>query len=170
MAYAPPYFDLSANATLLPWLETNLAVTRINGAPGFSTTTSTGFGPAYGAYKDRNTGIKIRLISEEGWWPSVAVGAQDPFGTSLFPRQFAAATKTLGDAQVTLGYGRQQIDGEFGGLRYSRSLLGSLSFVTAYDASVYNHFPFAEDPHIAGRRHGISSAIEYRLGWMTGAL
>src|SRR5712671_5189363 len=47
MTYARPYFDLSANATLLPWLETNLAFRRINGTPGFSTTTSTGFGPAY---------------------------------------------------------------------------------------------------------------------------
>src|SRR5258708_22663584 len=53
MAYARPYFDLSANATLLPWLETNLTVTRINGAPGFSPGTN-GFGPAYGAFKDKN--------------------------------------------------------------------------------------------------------------------
>jgi len=167
MAYAPPYFDISANATLLPWLETNLAVTRINGVAGFSTQTSSGFGAAYGAYKDRNAGIKIRLITEEGWWPSVAVGAQDPFGTSLFPRQFAAATKTLGDAQITLGYGRQLIDGAYGGLRYSPAWAGSWSFVSEYDASDYKNFPFAEQTQVAGRRHGISSAIEYRLGWTT---
>jgi membrane-associated phospholipid phosphatase len=167
LAYARPYFDVSANATLLPWLETNLAITRINGVPGFFTQTSTGFGAAYGAYKDRNAGIKIRLISEEGWWPSVAVGAQDPFGTSLFPRQFAAATKTLGDAQVTLGYGRQQIDGAFGGLRYSPSWAGNWSLVSEYDASDYKNFPFAEEIHVGGRRHGISNAIEYRLGWTT---
>src|SRR5258706_900313 len=30
MIYARPYFELSANATLLPWLETNLGVRRIN--------------------------------------------------------------------------------------------------------------------------------------------
>src|SRR6266705_4064273 len=65
MAYARPYFDLSANATLLPWLETNLMVTRINGAPGFPPGTN-GFGPAYGAYKDKNAGFKVRLITEEG--------------------------------------------------------------------------------------------------------
>jgi len=170
MAYAPPYFDISANATLLPWLETNLAVTRINGVAGFPGQTSTGFGPGYGAYKDRNAGIKIRLITEEGWWPSVAVGAQDPFGTSLFPRQFAAATKTLGDAQVTLGYGRQLIDGVFGGLRYSPSWLGSWSFVTEYDASDYKNFPFAEETQVAGRQHGMSYAMEYRLGWTTVAV
>ena len=170
MAYAAPYFDVSANATLLPWLETNLAVTRINGVFGFPTQTSSGFGPSYGAYKDRNAGIKIRLITEEGWWPSVAVGAQDPFGTSLFPRQFAAATKTVGDAQITLGYGRQQIDGAFGGLRYSPSWAGNWSLVSEYDASDYKNFPFAEQTHLAGRGHGISTAIEYRLGWTTAAV
>src|SRR2546426_12141857 len=68
LAYARPYFDVSANATLLPWLETNLAITRINGVPALSTTPA-GFGAAYGTYKDRNAGIKIRLITEEGWWP-----------------------------------------------------------------------------------------------------
>ena len=160
MAYARPYFDLSANATLLPWLETNLAVTRINGVPGFPPGTDTnGFGSAYGAYKDKNAGLKIRLLAEDRWWPSVAVGAQDPFGTSLFPRQFAAATKT-----------RQQIDGAFGGLRYSPSWLGNWSFVTEYDASDYKNFPFAEQTHVAGRRHGVSNAIEYRIGWISTAV
>src|SRR6267378_8128384 len=72
MAYARPYFDLSANATLLPWLETNLAVTQINGVLAFPSE-ARGFGPSYGSYKDKNAGFKIRLITEEGWWPSVAV-------------------------------------------------------------------------------------------------
>src|SRR6266851_5395872 len=166
MAYARPYFDLSANATLLPWLETNLAVIRITGVPGFNAGPN-GFGPDYGAYKDKNAGFKIRLLAEGGWWPAVAVGAQDPFGTSLFQRQFAVATKTLGDAQVTLGYGRQQIDGAFGGLRYSPSWAGNWSFVSEYDALDYKNFPFAEETHVGARRHGMSNAIEYRLGWTT---
>jgi len=169
MAYAPPYFDLSANATLLPWLETNLAVTRINGVLAFPSETR-GFGPGYGSYKDKNAGFKIRLMAEENWWPAVAIGAQDPFGTSIFPKQFAAATKTLGDAQVTLGYGRKLIDGVFGGLRYSPSWAGSWSFVSEYDASDYKNFPFAEESHVSGRRRGFSNAIEYRLGWMSAAI
>src|SRR6266702_1620944 len=169
MAYARPYFDLSANATLLPWLETNLAVTQINGVLAFPSE-ARGFGPSYGSYKDKNAGLKIRLLAEDGWWPSVAIGAQDPFGTSLFPRQFAAATKTLGDAQVTLGYGRRQIDGAFGGLRYSPSWLGNWSFVSEYDASDYKNFPFAEQSRVGERRRGISNAIEYRIGWISTAV
>ena len=48
MAYARPYLDLSANATLLPWLETNLAVTQISGVLAFPSETN-GFGPSYGS-------------------------------------------------------------------------------------------------------------------------
>src|SRR6266481_3324833 len=68
MAYARPYFDLSANATLLPWLETNLTVTRINGVLAFPSE-GRGFGPSYGSYKDKNAGLKIRLLAEDAWWP-----------------------------------------------------------------------------------------------------
>src|SRR6266571_1417267 len=169
MATAPPYFNLTANATLLPWLETNLAVTRISGVPGFPTSRG-GFGAGYGAYKDKSSGLKVRLIAEDGWWPSVALGAQDPFGTRLFERQFAAATKTLGDAQITLGYGHKQIKGTFGGVRYSPAWLGNWSFVTEYDASDYRSFPYAEGTHVDRRTRGMSNAIEYRLGWMSAAL
>lgn len=170
LAYARPYFDLSANATLLPWLETNLAVTRISGVRGFNDNNPSGFGAGYGAYKDKNSGLKVRLIAEDGWWPSVAVGAQDPFGTSLFPRRYAAATRTVGDAQVTLGYGRQQIQGAFGGVRYSPAWLGNLSVVSEYDASDYRNFPFAEESKVSGRTRGLSAALEYRLGWTTAAV
>src|SRR5882672_11193478 len=165
MDYARPYFNLSANATLLPWLETNLNVTRINGVLGFPTEEN-GFGPSYGSYKDKTSGFKARLITEQSWWPNIAVGAQDTFGTSLFPREYAVATKTVGGAQLTLGYGRQQIDGAFGGIRYTPSSLGSWSFVAEYDASDYKNFPFAEQSGVSGRTKGISEAIEYRLGWM----
>src|SRR6266850_1180189 len=166
---ARPYFGLSANATLLPWLETNLGVTRISGVPGFSSARE-GFGQGYGAYKDRTSGLKVRLLAEDVWWPSVAIGVQDPIGTRLFERQYAAATKTFGDTQVTLGYGRRQIDGAFGGLRYSPAWLGNWSFVTEYDASDYRKFPFADVTGVADRTRGMSYGVEYRLGWMTAAV
>src|SRR6266702_6526864 len=83
LSYARPYLDLSANATLLPWLETNLGVTRISGVQGFPNE-RIGFGQGYGAYKDKTSGLKVRLLAEDSWWPSVAVGAQDPIGTRLF--------------------------------------------------------------------------------------
>src|SRR5262249_6154495 len=154
----------SANATLLPWLETNINIVTIKGVLAFPTEQH-GFGPSYGAYKDKTSGFKIRLITEEGWWPNVAIGGQDTFGTALFPRKYAVATKTLGAAQFPLVYGRQQIDGLFGGIRYSPSRLGNWSFVAEYDASDYKNFPFAEQSGVIGRTKGLSAAIEYRLGW-----
>jgi len=169
MASALPYFSLTANATLLPWLETNLGFTRINDVPGFPDSRG-GFGAGYGAYKDKTSGLKIRLLAEDGFWPSVAVGAQDPIGTRLFERQYAAATKTFGDAQVTLGYGRKQINGAYAGARYSPSWLGNWSFVTEYDASDYRNLPFAEPTGVAERTSGMSYGVEYRLGWMTAAV
>ena len=163
--YARPYFDLSANATLLPWLETNLSARQINNVPGFAAA-RIGFDTGYGDYKDKTSGLKIRLLAEDGWQPSVALGAQDTFGTRLFNRQYVAATQTFGDAQVTLGYGRQLIDGAYGGVRYSPSWLRGWSFVTEYDASDYKNFPFAEATHVAERSRGLSYALEYRLGWL----
>ena len=169
LSYARPYLDLSANATLLPWLETNLGVTRISGVQGFPVPTN-GFGPAYGAYKDKTTGFKIQLLPEDGWRPSLALGAQDFIGTRLFEREYAAATKTLGDAQLTLGYGRKQIDGAFGGARYSPSWLRNWSLVAEYDATDYKKHPFADVTGVASRTRGMSYGIEYRLGWITAAV
>ncbi len=169
LSYARPYLDLSANATLLPWLETNLGVTRISGVQGFPNPSS-GFGPAYGAYKDKTTGFKIQLLPEDGWRPSLALGAQDFIGTRLFEREYAAATKTLGDAQLTLGYGRKQIDGAFGGARYSPSWLRNWSLVAEYDATDYKKHPFADVTGVASRTRGMSYGIEYRLGWITAAV
>src|SRR6266581_3136044 len=169
LSYARPYLDLSANATLLPWLETNLGVTRISGVQGFPNPSS-GFGPAYGAYKDKTTGFKIQLLPEDGWRPSLALGAQDFIGTRLFEREYAAATKTLGDAQLTLGYGRKQIDGAFGGARYSPSWLRNWSLVAEYDATDYKKHPFADVTGVANRTRGMSYGIEYHMGWITAAV
>src|SRR5260221_2705049 len=153
MSSASPYFNLTANATVLPWIETNLGVTRINGVAGFPVERG-GFGAGYGAYKDKTSGLKVRLIAEEGWWPSVAVGAQDPIGTRLFEREYVAASKTLGDSQFTLGYGHRQIKGTFGGGRYSPAWLSNWAFVTANDARAYVKYPFADAKRVAQRTRG----------------
>ena len=101
LSYANPYLSFQAAATLLPWLETNLGVTQISGVPGVPAGQS-GFGAGYGAYKDKTSGLKVRLLSEGSWRPAVALGVQDPIGTSLFQRQYLAATKTLADACMKL--------------------------------------------------------------------
>src|SRR5262249_35081320 len=91
-------------------------------------------------------------------------------GTKIFPRQYLAATKNLGETQLTVGYGREQIDGLFGGLRYSPSWLANWSFVAEYDASDYKKFPFADPTGVGSRKQGLAFAAEYRLGWMSAAV
>jgi len=169
LSQASPYLNFSAAATLLPWLETNLGVTQISGVPGFATDQS-GFGSGYGAYKDKTSGLKLRLLSEGPWRPAIAAGVQDPIGTELFPRQYVVATKTMSETQFTLGYGKKLIDGTFGGLRYAPSWLANWSLVAEYDASDYQKFPFADVTGVATRTKGISYGVEYRLGWMSAAV
>jgi membrane-associated phospholipid phosphatase len=169
LASTRPFLFFSANATLLPWLETNLGVTQISGVPGFAVEQS-GFGSGYGAYKDKTSGLRVRLLTEDVWRPAVAFGLQDPIGTKIFPRKYLAATKTLGETQFTLGYGREQIDGAFGGFRYAPSWLANWSFVAEYDASNYPKFPYADATGVATRTKGISYGLEYRLGWMSAAV
>ena len=169
-SYAHPYFSLNAAATLLPWLETNLGVTQIQGVEGFAAGLNNGFGPSYGSYKDKTSGLKVRLLSEDAWRPAIALGAQDQIGTGLFERQYLVATKTLAETQVTVGYGRQQIDGAFGGLRYSPAWAPDWSVVAEYDASDYKNFPFADATGVATRRKGAAFGVEYRLGWASAAL
>jgi membrane-associated phospholipid phosphatase len=168
LSYADPYVTLSAAATLLPWLETNLGVTQINGVqpladPQFLT-------GGYGPYKDKTSGLRVRLLSESAWRPAIALGVQDAIGTKLSEREYVVATKTLGEAQATLGYGRQQIDGAFGGLRYSPDWAQNWSLVAEYDASDYKSFKFGDMTGVANRKKGAAFGVEYRLGWMSAAL
>jgi len=102
MTYARPYFDLSANATLLPWLE-----------PISQSLGSTVFGipvrdarirPELRELQGQERGLQDSSHGGRNWWPAVAIGRRIP-SAPAFSEQFAAATKTLGDAQVTLDTG-----------------------------------------------------------------
>src|SRR5258707_15225788 len=76
LSNARPYFGLSANATLLPGLGTKLGVPRITGVPGFSTG-GEGFGQGYGAYKEKTSGLEVRLVAEDPRWASGGIGVEE---------------------------------------------------------------------------------------------
>lgn len=160
LSYAYPYQDISANLTLLPFLETNIGVTGIKGVPGFSSETT------YGNYKDKTTGLKIKIFDEEGWRPAVAIGSQDFIGTKLLQRNFIAANKSISDFDITLGRGSRLIQGTFWGVRYTPSQLKNWSIIAEYDASDFKKFPFATGTQVAERTPGMSYALEYRWGWV----
>ena len=124
----------------------------------------------YGDYKDKEADIKLRLIEEHGYWPSLAIGAQDFIGTGLFPAQYVAASKKFGGLDLTLGYGTERIDGLFGGVRYTPKQFPSISLLAEYDANDYSQDQGANVTGIAGRGKGPVVGLEYRWKWLTGQL
>ena len=60
-------------------------------------------------YKDKSTGIKLRLIDENYYLPAVAVGVRDVLGTGLFSGEYFVANKRHNDFDFSLGMGWGQL-------------------------------------------------------------
>jgi hypothetical protein len=64
-----------------------------------------------GTYYDRSFGVRIRLQNETDGWPDITVGANDIVGTGLEGAEYVAASKHLGDFDLTLGLGWGRLAG-----------------------------------------------------------
>ncbi|MGE3163136.1 MAG: YjbH domain-containing protein [Burkholderiales bacterium] len=157
-SFMRPYHAIWSSLTAMPWLEGGFRYTRIQYVPGFSGRPGTD----YGDYKDKSFDAKLRVLPEMGGWPQIAVGAQDVGGgTGLFSAYYAVASKQLGELDLTLGYGKDRIDGAFGGVRWSPR--GSRwSLVAEYDAYDYPNDRFAAQARVADREKGGALGLEYR--------
>ncbi len=61
---------------------------------------------AWGYAEDRSLNIKLLLINEKPYFPSLSVGVMDPEGDSRqFFTEYVVASKRVGDFDFTLGYG-----------------------------------------------------------------
>lgn len=157
---ADPYLTGWSSLSVFPRFEFSGRFTRIDGVPGFPDN------PDYGAYKDKAFDAKAVLWPEQTYLPAAAIGVQDFTGTHLFRARYVALSKRLGDADVTLGYGGQRIDGVFGGVRYTPSWYPSLGVVLEYDANRYAD-DYQSTLSGANRRDGGASyGLEYRFGWI----
>jgi membrane-associated phospholipid phosphatase len=160
--YLKPYPALWSSLTAMPWLEGSFRYTRIMHVPGFPDRPDAD----YGDYKDKSFDLKLRLLPERGWWPQIAVGAQDAGGgTGLFSAYYAVASKRVGDFDFTLGYGDRRIDGAYGGVRWQPSMLGNWSVVAEYDAYDYPNDRFAAQSGAANYRKEAALGLEYRSQW-----
>jgi hypothetical protein len=158
-SFLRPYHAIWSSLTAMPWLEASFRYTRIQYVEGFPGRTDTD----YGDYKDKSFDAKLRLLDERAWWPQIAVGAQDAGGgTGLFTAYYAVASKRFGDFDLTLGYGRDRIDGAFGGLRWQPAGSPHWSIAAEVDAFDYPNDRFAAQARIAGRKKGAALALEYR--------
>lgn len=162
LSYADPYFSAWGSLGLFPFLEVYGRYTEIQNLPAF--------GDEYGDYKDKEAGLKLRLLDEGRYLPSLSVGAQDFFGTSLFEAEYVALSKRIGDFDFTLGYGGDRIDGAFGGLRYTPGALPGLSLVAEYDAYDYAQDLQADQTGVADRDKGAVVGLEYRWKWLAAQL
>lgn len=157
---ADPYFTLWSSVSLFPRVEFSGRYIRIDGVPGFAGA------PELGAYRDKAFDAKLLAFQESALVPAVAIGVQDYLGTRLFPARYVALGKHLGDFDVTVGYGRDRIDGPFGGLRYAPAALPRWRFIVEYDANDYRGDRGAGLSGADRREGGLTYAAEYRYGWL----
>ena len=76
----------------LPWLEGTFRYTRIG---------RWSVSPDY----DRSFGLKLRLFAEDRYTPDVSLGIRDLAGTGIYGGEYLAASKNIGDFDVTAGLG-----------------------------------------------------------------
>ena len=157
-SYSEPYLPIWTSVTLLPRLEVSGRYTIIRGL-------DSGLGKGFGDYKDKAFDAKLLLFREKGFWPSIALGAQDFTGTGEFSAQFGTVSKNFLGTDYTLGYGRDRINGLFGGMRHRSKWIKNLSIVAEYDANDYAN-DFRADESGADKRKGEwTYGVEYKKGW-----
>jgi hypothetical protein len=70
--------------------------------------------------RDKSANAQLLVSREHGWWPAIAVGAQDVSGANaMYEARYITATRTVGArARLTAGYGtgRALLNGAFGGV------------------------------------------------------
>jgi hypothetical protein len=165
IGFLRPYQPVWSSMTLFPWLEASFRYTRIYHVPAFpGGVTSSGFPVTeFGDFRDKAFDTKLLVLPERSWWPAIAMGAQDVGGgTGLFRSQYAVASKRLGEWDFTLGYGRDRIDGAFGGIRWSPSSLPSWGLVAEYDAFDYKNDHGAQLSGAASYKKDGAIGVEYK--------
>lgn len=94
-----PYNQIHFFLQPLPWLEASVRYTDVTNRlysndPSFS-------GSQH--YKDKSADLKVRLLNEGQYWPSVAVGMQDLGGTGLFASEYFVSNYHWYDLDFSFG-------------------------------------------------------------------
>lgn len=99
-----PYGNLNLYFAPLNGVEFIMRYTNINNIPYGSQALSGGQ-----SYKDKSTGLKVRLLNENAYIPELAVGVRDLLGTGLFSGEYFVANKRHNDFDFSLGMGWGQL-------------------------------------------------------------
>jgi len=148
-----PYAAMWSSISILPWLEVSGRITRIQGIPALTKN--------YGSYKDKAFDLKAVVLPESYYFPQVAVGIQDYFGTRLFGAEYLSLSRHYGPLDLSTGYGQGRIGGLFYGARYALPW-ENFSLVMESDANRYKHDPFANRSGADERTEKLGYGLEYR--------
>jgi hypothetical protein len=99
-----PYGNLNLFFSPTNWMEFGLRYTNINNIPYGEQSLSGGQ-----SYKDKSTGMKVRVIEENAYIPQIAVGVRDLLGTGLFSGEYIVASKRHTNFDFTIGMGWGQL-------------------------------------------------------------
>lgn len=142
------------NITPYSWIELGYTCTLMKG----SKDGKTGF-----YHKDRYFSIKIRPLKEDKWWPSIAVGSNDPITTSknkdnenvveekrnmIFCNYYMAVTKHFNISNSSLGVHlayrhwkrsyNSKWNGMVGGITFRPAFASNLRVIAEYDGDGVN--------------------------------
>lgn len=99
-----PYGILNLYFAPLNGVEFIMRYTNINNIPYGSQELSGGQ-----TYKDKSTGLKVKLLNENAYLPELAVGVRDLLGTGLFSGEYFVANKRHNNFDFSLGMGWGQL-------------------------------------------------------------
>ena len=130
------YFDL----TFLPFLEMNFRSTRQLDNPDSTHTV------------DRMISVRLRVLKERKYWPSIVLGGNDLYtgaviGNQYFGAVYSVATKNFPVKKMKLRrhiriclpfFKNSQFAGFFGGVSFSPSFLRQLTLMAEYDSKNFN--------------------------------
>jgi hypothetical protein len=159
-SYYEPYPTLWSSISMFSHLELSARYTR------FMRVTSFGGEEDFGDLKDKAFDAKLTLLKEGKYWPELSIGAQDFLGTQLLKTEYIAVNKRLWDLDFSVGYGRDRIDGWFGGVRYYPPWLKYFNVVLEYDAFDYKNDPYANQSRADEKSGGFTAGLEGRWGWL----
>ena len=155
-------YNLNYQAT--PWLEVTYRYIR-NDVKGIKYA-----GARVGQHRDRSYAFKVRLLEESAYFPQIALGSQDFFGSGAWQAEYLVASKQFQNFDVSLGIGWGRLatantiknplrlidDDRFGGEAFSGTInvggdLGGLARFGSF---------------FRGNRAGIFGGVSYQIpGW-----
>lgn len=153
-----PYTTFWSSLSMFPRLELGARYTSIEDTVALSSN--------YGTFKDKAFDAKLLLLNETQYLPALSIGTQDFLGTRVFDADFITLSKRFGEFDLSLGYGRNRIDGYFGGIEYRPKWAKGFDFSYEYDAVDYRNDRFSSLSGANDRRGGSTASIGYRYGWL----